>query len=154
MDNKINDLKWLKRAYFWSRYSPCQRRHVGCVLISEEGKEIAIGRNGTNCEGKPCLRELQHLESGQKSEVCRSLHAEQNAITGVEGDFNSLYGCTCYVTTFPCSTCAKLLIAVGVERVVYGEDYPDDLAKTLFKEAGVAVERMEVKIEESKNDAD
>lgn len=126
--------------------STCLRRKVGAVLV-RDNRILSSGYNGppsgiAHCADLGgCLREKLGVPSGERQEICRAIHAEQNAIlqlaiTGLSGR-----GATAYVTAHPCFTCAKMLVQLGIKRVVYAEGYPDRLARELFSEAGVIVER-------------
>ncbi len=127
--------------------STCLRRRIGAVLVKER-RILTTGYNGppkglTHCdELGGCYRNQHNIPSGQRIELCRALHAEQNAIVqaavhGVALDA----GITCYCTHQPCVTCAKLLINANVTRIVYEGDYPDDMARQMLEEAGVAMVR-------------
>jgi len=136
----------MKIARQVSERSTCLRRHVGAVLVHEK-RILATGYNGApkglkHCLEAGCLRDLHQTPSGERHELCRGMHAEMNALIQA-----ALYGVstkdsTIYSTTFPCSLCAKMLINAGVLRVVAGGDYPDELAKEMLAEAGVAVEQL------------
>jgi dCMP deaminase len=125
--------------------STCLRRKVGAVLVMDN-RILSSGYNGppsgiAHCADLGgCLREKLGVPSGERQEICRAIHAEQNAIlqlaiTGLSGR-----GATAYVTAHPCFTCAKMLVQLGIKRVVCAEGYPDRLARELFSEAGVIVE--------------
>lgn len=127
--------------------STCLRRQVGAVLVKDR-HIIATGYNGAprglaHCAEVGCLREQQGIASGQRHELCRGLHAEQNAIIQAAVSGVSIAGSTLYVNFFPCSLCAKMLINSRVERIVYSADYPDGLAHDLLQEAGVELVRFE-----------
>jgi dCMP deaminase len=125
--------------------STCLRRRVGAVLVYDR-RILATGYNGVpsgiaHCSERGCLREELGVPSGTQHELCRGLHAEQNALIqaarhgGIAAD-----GATLYCTTQPCVQCAKLLVNAGVRRIVYRESYPDELAAALLAEAGIAAE--------------
>ncbi|MDQ7788651.1 MAG: cytidine/deoxycytidylate deaminase family protein [Clostridia bacterium] len=135
---------FMEQARLMARRSTCLRRQVGAVLV-RDNRAVASGYNGPpsrllHCEERGgCLRAKLGVPSGQRQEICRALHAEQNvilqlAITGLSGS-----GTTLYVTHFPCFTCAKLLVQLGVQRIVFAEGYPDEFSGDLLKEAGVEV---------------
>jgi dCMP deaminase len=84
-----------------------------------------------------CLREEKEVASGERQELCRGLHAEQNAIVQAALYGISIKGSILYCTTQPCVTCAKMIINAGIKRIIYQEKYPDELARKLLKEAGV-----------------
>jgi dCMP deaminase len=92
-----------------------------------------------------CVREKLGIPSGQRHEICRAAHAEQNAIVQAAYSGTSVNGSTMYVTTQPCVLCAKMIINAGIRKIVFKGDYPDSLAMELLQEAGVRV----VKFEES-----
>ncbi|MDH7488035.1 MAG: dCMP deaminase family protein [Anaerolineae bacterium] len=114
--------------------STCLHRHVGAVIV--KGKQIvSTGYNGApagqpHCLDIGCARE--GVPSGQRSELCRGAHAEQNAINFAARFGISIEGATLYTTHFPCSWCAKSIVNAGIRRVVYAEDYPDPLAKAIL----------------------
>ena len=121
--------------------STCMRRQVGCVMV--KGRRIlSTGYNGApsgvaHCSEIGCRRMDEGIPSGQRAEMCRGVHAEQNAIIQGARHGVVLQGATCYVTTQPCSICTKMLINAGIEEIIYDGDYPDELSKELLKEAGV-----------------
>jgi dCMP deaminase len=143
------DEYFLEMARVIATRSTCLRRQVGAVLV--RGRRIlATGYNGApsglpHCEEVGCLREQLGIASGERQELCRGLHAEQNAI--IQGALYgvSLQGSILYCTTQPCITCAKMLINAGVERVVYRGEYADELSLAMLEQAGVRVERREAR---------
>ncbi|NLW17885.1 MAG: cytidine deaminase [Firmicutes bacterium] len=121
--------------------STCLRRQVGAILVKDR-HIIATGYNGAprglaHCAEVGCLRMQQGVASGERHELCRALHAEQNAIIQAAVSGVSIKGATLYVNVFPCSLCAKMLINSRIERVVYQADYPDQLSHALLQEAGI-----------------
>lgn len=121
--------------------STCLRRNVGAVLVRDK-RILATGYNGApsglpHCEEVGCLREKLGIPRGERHEICRGLHAEQNAIIQSALHGVSIAGAELYCTHHPCSVCAKMLINAGITKVKIVEDYPDKMAKELFKEAGV-----------------
>lgn len=126
--------------------STCRRRAVGAILVKDK-RIVATGYNGgpsglKHCLEIGCLREQLGIPSGQKHELCRGVHAEQNAIIqaaryGVHTD-----GCVLYCTTQPCVQCTKMLLNAGVREFVYAEGYPDELSLQLLTEAGVLVRKL------------
>jgi len=125
-----------------ARRSTCLRRHVGAVLVSDR-RILATGYNGApkgmrHCaELGGCYREKMGVPSGERQELCRALHAEQNAIIQAAVHGVKLENVTAYCTTLPCVTCAKMLINADVKRIVYEQDYPDELSRQMLEEAGV-----------------
>lgn len=127
--------------------STCLRRQVG-ALIAKDKRILATGYNGapigcSHCEEVGCLREKYKIPSGQRHELCRAIHAEQNAIVQAAYSGVSVKGATMYVTNQPCVLCAKMIINAGIEKIVFKGDYPDDIAMELLKEASVRVIKYE-----------
>ena len=125
--------------------STCARRKVGAIAVKNK-RILATGYNGAprnmrDCLDVGCLREKLGIPSGQRHELCRGLHAEQNVIIQAAVHGISLEGATIYCTHQPCILCAKMIVNAGIVRVVYHSGYPDDFALDIFKEAGVLVER-------------
>ena len=121
--------------------STCLRRHTGAVLVKDR-RILASGYNGTprglkHCEEVGCLREQRGIASGTHHELCRGIHAEQNAVIQAALHGIAIEGATIYTTHEPCSLCAKILINAGVLDIVYGESYPDPLSAELLGEAGI-----------------
>lgn len=127
--------------------STCLRRAVGAILVHDK-RIIASGYNGgptglAHCLDIGCLREKLGIPSGQQHELCRGIHAEQNAIIQAARYGVSIEGATLYCTTQPCTQCTKMLINAGITEIVYAEGYPDDLACELLDESGIVVRRFE-----------
>lgn len=127
--------------------STCLRRAVGAILVHDK-RIIASGYNGgptglAHCLDIGCLREKLGIPSGQQHELCRGIHAEQNAIIQAARYGVSIDGATLYCTTQPCTQCTKMLINAGITEIVYAEGYPDDLARELLDESGIVVRRFE-----------
>ena len=123
--------------------STCLRRQVGAVIVKDK-KILATGYNGApsgvaHCIDVGCLRDELGIPSGERHELCRGLHAEQNAIIQAAYHGVSINGATLYCTNLPCIICTKMLINAGIQRVVYGQGYSDPLAQEMWEESGVAV---------------
>ena len=97
----------------------------------------------TCVERGECLREKLGIPSGTRAEICYAIHAEQNAIIQAAKLGSSIDGATLYCTHQPCVICAKMIVNAGIARVVYEQGYPDDFARQIFAESGVALERFE-----------
>lgn len=126
--------------------STCLRRRVGAVVVADK-RILTTGYNGAptglgHCLDSGCLREQQGVPSGERHELCRGLHAEQNAIVQAALCGVSIRGGTIYTTHFPCVLCAKMLINAGIKRVVFADGYPDVLSRELLTEAGLMVESI------------
>lgn len=123
--------------------STCLRRQVGAVIV-KDNRILTTGYNGVppkmrHCDEVGCLRKELNIPSGQRHELCRALHAEQNAIVQAAKYGISIEGSTIYITNQPCIICAKLIIASGIKRIVYSGDYPDELSLSMLKESGVEI---------------
>jgi dCMP deaminase len=129
-----------------SQRATCLRRKVGAILVKDK-KILTTGYNGApaglvHCEEVGCLRDRLGVPRGERHELCRGTHAEQNAIIQAASFGVSIKGATLYSTHFPCVLCTKMLINAGVKRVVYLEGYPDELANEMIQESGVEVVHM------------
>jgi dCMP deaminase len=126
--------------------STCLRRKVGAVIVKRK-HIISTGYNGAprgirHCAETGCLRERLNIPSGQRHELCRGLHAEQNAIIQAALQGVSTEGGVIYCTNQPCSICAKMIINAGIVAVIYDDGYADELAEEMLKEAGVKLIKM------------
>jgi dCMP deaminase len=124
-----------------SRRSTCLRRKVGAILVRDK-RILATGYNGppagiTHCSEVGCLRDKLGVPSGERHELCRGLHAEQNAIIQAALYGVSTKGATIYCTNHPCIICSKMIINSGIESFVYRETYRDELAEEMLGEAGI-----------------
>ena len=133
--------------------STCLRRQVGALIVHDK-RILASGYNGapsgcTHCEDIGCLRQKLNVPSGQRHDLCRASHAEQNAIAQAAYSGTSIKGGTLYVTHQPCMMCAKLIINAGLEKIVFNGDYPDDSSMSLLQEAGIRVVRFKEGIPDS-----
>jgi len=152
MSEEKKDQALPKRRPSWDEYfmqmaeltatrSTCLRRNVGAVIVQNR-HIIATGYNGAprglaHCvELGGCLREKLGVPSGERHELCRALHAEQNAIIQAATLGHSIEGGSIYITHQPCAICAKMIINAGIDRIVVKEGYPDELAVSLLEEAG------------------
>lgn len=132
----------MEMAELTAKRSTCLRRQVGAVIVKDK-HAIATGYNGApsgvkHCgEIGGCLREQLNIPSGQRHELCRALHAEQNAIIQAASMGHSIDGGTIYVTHQPCAICAKMIINAGIKRIVIKEGYPDEMATAILEEAGL-----------------
>lgn len=126
--------------------STCLRRRVGAVLVKDK-RILSTGYNGaprgiSHCVEVGCLREQLKIPSGERHELCRALHAEQNAIVQAALHGVKIEGASLYSTHQPCSLCAKMIINAGIVEVYFDEGYPDELAATFFAEAGIKLHRV------------
>lgn len=135
------DEYFLKIASVVAERSTCLRHHVGAVAVRDK-HILATGYNGAasglkDCLELGCLRNDMDIPSGTRHEVCRAIHAEQNAIIQAALHGVSLEGATIYVTHSPCILCAKMLVNARIIRFVTFGSYADEAFKDLFKEAGI-----------------
>ncbi|MEA2014546.1 MAG: cytidine/deoxycytidylate deaminase family protein [Thermodesulfobacteriota bacterium] len=131
---------------FVSRRSTCLRRKVGAVLVRDK-RMLATGYNGpptgiSHCIEVGCLRDKLNIPSGERHELCRGLHAEQNAIIQAAFHGVSTKGATIYCTNHPCIICSKMIINSGITSIIYKDDYNDDLAEEMLREAGIKVRKL------------
>lgn len=133
-------------ALLVSTRTTCLRQQVGAILVKDK-RVLATGYNGApsglkHCLDIGCLREELQIPSGERHELCRAIHAEQNAIIQAARYGVSVVGATLYCTHLPCSICTKMLINTGIEKIFYLNGYADDMAKTMLKEAGIEIIEM------------
>jgi len=126
--------------------STCLRRHVGAILVKDK-RIITTGYNGAparikHCLDVGCLREQMGIPSGERHELCRGLHAEQNAIIQAAIHGVSIQGTTLYCTNMPCSICTKMLINSGITDIYYKDGYSDSLAADMLTEAGITPKKL------------
>jgi dCMP deaminase len=129
-----------------SRRSTCIRRRVGALLVKDK-RILATGYNGAptglaHCAQTGCLRQKNDIPSGQRHELCRGLHAEQNAIVQAAYHGTSIAGATLFCTTLPCSICLKMLINAGITEIVCEEGYPDELTESFLKESDIVITKL------------
>ena len=129
-----------------AKRSTCLRRHVGAILVKNK-RILATGYNGApaglkHCEEVGCIRQNASIPSGERHELCRGLHAEQNAIIQAAYHGISIAGSTLYCTNKPCVICSKMLINAGIEKIFYKEGYDDPLADQMITESGIETVRF------------
>ena len=138
---------YLNVAEAFAYRSTCLKRKYGAVIVKDD-VVVSTGYNGsprgyTNCcDTGSCPRIERNLHQGQGYELCRAIHAEQNAIIQAAKLGVSIEGATLYCTHQPCVICAKMIVNSGIRRVVYGQGYPDDFALEMLAEGGVVLERF------------
>ncbi len=141
------DEYFMRIATIVASRSTCLRRQVGAIIV-KNNHILSTGYNGApkglpHCDETGCLRAQRNVKRGERHELCRGLHAEQNAIIQAAVFGVSIAGGVIYSTHYPCSVCAKMLINAELEELVYREGYPDDLAMELLKESNIKVRHME-----------
>lgn len=134
-----------------AKRSTCARRAVGAVLVKDK-RLLSTGYNGApsgirHCSETGCLREQMNVPSGERHELCRGIHAEQNAIIQAAYYGISVNGATLFCTNLPCSICAKMLINSGIKTIYYKSGYADPLSTDMIKEAGLTLIKLDEKTE-------
>lgn len=136
------DEYFLKMAHLMAERSTCLRHHVGAVIVRDK-RILTTGYNGAargvkDCLKLGCLRDEKGIPSGERHEICRAIHAEQNAIiqAGLHGI--NIAASTIYCTHSPCILCAKMIVNARIEKFITSGDYIDKSFQPLFKEAGIA----------------
>jgi len=151
-DKKITRPTWdayfMKVAFLVCERATCLRRRVGAVLVKDK-QILATGYNGapkgvTHCDVAGCIRQKLNIPSGERHEICRGLHAEQNVILQAALHGTSTKDSTLYITNAPCSICAKMIINSGIREVVVLDEYPDKMASKLLKEAKVNLRKIKI----------
>ncbi|MFP3910323.1 MAG: deoxycytidylate deaminase [Archaeoglobaceae archaeon] len=142
------DEYFMEIASVVAKRSTCLRQKVGAVLVREK-RILATGYNGApanlpHCLDIGCLRTQLNIPSGERHELCRAVHAEQNALIQAAVHGVSIAGATLYTTHQPCIMCAKMLINAQVKKVVYGKKYNDERGLDFLKEAGLEVKYWSV----------
>ena len=138
------DEYFLKIASVVAERSTCRRHHVGAVAVKDK-HILATGYNGApaglkDCLELGCLRNEMNIPSGERHEICRGIHAEQNVIIQASLHGISLEGSTIYATHTPCRLCAKMLVNAKIKRYVSYGKYDDNSFIDLFQEAGIGVD--------------
>ncbi|GAB6086239.1 deoxycytidylate deaminase [Alkaliphilus crotonatoxidans] len=139
------DQYFMEMAEIAKKRSTCGRRQVGAVLVKDK-RVLASGYNGApsgiqHCSQVGCLRDRLKVPSGERHELCRGIHAEQNAIVQAAYHGVAIQGATLYVTHQPCSLCAKIIINAGIKRVVFQGEYPDEMSREMLEEAEIILEK-------------
>ena len=132
---------FLEIAGIVAKRATCLRRQIGALIVKEK-RILSTGYNGApagvaHCDEVGCPREKLQIPSGERHELCRGLHAEQNAIIQAALHGVSIDRSILYCTNEPCSVCCKMIINAGIKQIVVGSSYPDKLGRKLLREAGV-----------------
>jgi dCMP deaminase len=133
------DEYFMQMAQVVAGRSTCLRRQVGAVIVKDK-QILSTGYNGSpsglrHCVETGCLRQKLGIPSGERTEICRAVHAEQNALVQAAKHGVSINGADIYTTLQPCVLCTKLIINAGIKRVFYTFSYPDPLAVEMAEEA-------------------
>jgi len=133
------DEYFMATAVLLSTRSPCERLHVGCLLVSggkRPNRIVAAGYNGF----LPGARHMSRMRDGHEQ---ATVHAEQNAVADAARRGSSLDGCVAYVTHFPCINCAKILASAGIAEIRYRLNYKNDpIATEVLADAAVTVTQL------------
>ena len=140
------DEYFMEMAHVVSKRSTCLRRKVGAILVKDK-HILSTGYNGapkglSHCFDVGCIRQDMSVKSGERHELCRGLHAEQNAIIQAAVFGVSISGSTLYCTNTPCVVCVKMLINAGVKEIIHSGEYPDELAKKMLGESSIKIKRF------------
>ena len=140
------DQYFLEIATVVAGRSTCLRRQVGSLIVKDK-RILATGYNGAprslgHCLDVGCLRDKAGVEPGTAHELCRGLHAEQNAIIQAALHGVPIGGGVIYSTHQPCVLCTKMIINSGLVAIYYINTYPDELASSLLEEAGVLSKKL------------
>jgi len=128
-------------TFLVAKRATCRRRKVGAILVKDK-RVLSTGYNGApmgldHCLDIGCLREKKNIPSGERHELCRGLHAEQNAIIQAAYHGVSVRGSILFCTNLPCIICVKMIINAGIKKIVYGDGYADELSRSMIEESGI-----------------
>jgi dCMP deaminase len=132
---------------FVAKRSTCLRRSVGASIVKDK-RILSTGYNGApsglkHCLEIGCLREKMNVASGERHELCRGIHAEQNAIIQAAFHGVSIRGASLYCTNLPCSICAKMIVNAGLVKIYYLDGYADSISSQILDEAGIEVIKID-----------
>ncbi len=141
------DTYFMQIAELVATRSTCLRRSVGAIIVKDK-RILATGYNGAptgvpHCAETGCLRVQQNVPSGQRHELCRGIHAEQNAIIQAASHGVTISGADLYCTNLPCSICTKMIINAGLKTIFYKEGYADDLSEQMLEETEIRLTHMD-----------
>ena len=126
--------------------STCVRRQIGAVLV-RDNYILSTGYNGApagypHCLDVGCMRIRNNIESGERTEICMAVHSEANCIIQASNHGVSIQGATLYVTNHPCSYCSRMIANSGISRLVYKDDYPDNIAKVIMETSRLDITKL------------
>jgi len=149
-DRPDYDTYFMNMAFLIATRTTCFRRNVGAVIVKDQ-RILSTGYNGAPRGVKDCLelgfciRKKENVPSGQRHELCRGIHAEQNAVANAAYFGVAINGASIYMTESPCNICTKMLINAGIREIIYVRRYMDALSSELLKESNITVKRFTVK---------
>ena len=134
-------------TFLVAKRSTCLRRAVGALVVKDK-RILSTGYNGApsgirHCNETGCLRETLNVASGENHELCRGIHAEQNAIIQAAYHGVSIKGATLFCTNLPCSICAKMIINAGIKKICYHSGYADTMSEEMLNEAGIDIKKID-----------
>lgn len=134
-------------TFLVAKRSTCLRRSVGAIIVKDK-RILSTGYNGAptgikHCLETGCLRERLNIASGENHELCRGIHAEQNAIIQAAYHGVSIKGASLFCTNLPCSICAKMIINAGINRICYASGYADAMSEEMLREARVDIVKID-----------
>jgi dCMP deaminase len=126
-----------------AKRSTCLRRSVGAVIVKDK-RILSTGYNGAptgidHCTDVGCLRADMNIPSGERHELCRGIHAEQNAIIQAAYHGVSIRNADLFCTNLPCSICAKMIINAGIKTIYYLSGYADPMSREMLTQAGIQI---------------
>lgn len=135
------DSYFMQIAQLVASRSTCMRRQVGAVIVKDK-QILSTGYNGSpsglkHCGEVGCLRQVLNISSGERTEICRAVHAEQNALLQAARHGVAIEGADMYTSVQPCVLCTKMIINTGIKRVIYASPYPDSMAMKIAEESGL-----------------
>ena len=139
---------FMEIAVLVAKRSTCMRRAVGAVVVKDR-RMLSTGYNGAptnirHCRETGCMREQLNVPSGERHELCRGIHAEQNAIIQAAFHGVSIRDSALYCTNLPCSICAKMIINAGIKLIYYLSGYADTMSEEMLTEAGVGIVKLDI----------
>ncbi len=142
------DQYFMRMAFLAASRSNCTRRKVGAVIVKDKNV-LATGYNGppsgtVHCDVVGCIRDELNVPSGERHELCRGLHAEQNAIIQAAVHGVSIKDAVIYVTTHPCVVCSKMLMNAQIREIIYAQGYPDELSELMLLESDIKKRHFEL----------
>lgn len=129
-----------------AKRATCLRRKVGAIIVKNK-RILSTGYNGapsdvSHCSDTGCLRKQMDVPSGERHELCRGIHAEQNAIIQAASHGVSINGAALYCTNLPCFICAKMIINAGIKTIYYKDGYADEMSRAMLDEANVELVQL------------
>ena len=148
MERPSWDEYFMRMAFMAATRSNCVRRKVGAVIVKEK-RIMSTGYNGPprgalHCDEAGCLRDQLKVPAGERRELCRGLHAEQNAVIQAAYNGTAIKDSIIYVTTHPCSDCSKMIINAGIKEIIFSEGYPDELSELMLIESDIETRNYDV----------